>query len=271
MISTASAPSRKTLQSLTTTVTKHTFSSTPKAHRAIVELRQYALHPSATSHYTQHTIASSPLRKSLPLKFFGFTETGAIPLNTAVHLYRYESHSDRLQLRGELAKKQEWQEYLSNVKECMREQRSEIFVEAPLVEQFEQVSGLSFLQDNSFTDSSTSTKSIVEFRKYQLKLGYETVPHFLELYSNALPSKLETVHPTTKLVSLLVSDVTSLNTVIEIWKHGDEVTCGISVMEDSRVRSRDAKEWRRGIGEIARLSVGFEASVLRPTVFSPLR
>jgi hypothetical protein len=205
------------------------------------------------------------------LKFFGFPETGAIPLNTAVHLYRYESHADRLQLRGELAKKQEWQQYLTNVKECMREQRSEIFVEAPLVEQFDQVSGLSFLQDNSITDSNNSTKSIIEFRKYQLKLGYETVPHFLQLYSNALPSKLETVHPTTSLVSLLVSDVTSLNTVIEIWKHGDERICGMSVMEDSRVRSRDAKEWRKGIGEIARLSVGFEASVLRPTVFSPLR
>ncbi|KAL7512704.1 hypothetical protein ACHAXN_009745 [Cyclotella atomus] len=269
MISISSSSRSKTLQSLVPSVTKHALSSTPTA-QAIVELRQYALHPSSTAHYTQQTIASSPHRKSLPLKFFGFPETGAIPLNTAVHLYHYKSHADRLQMRAELAKKQEWQDYLGNVKECMKEQQSEIFVEAPLIKEFDEVSGLSALQDNS-TSGVGSTKSIIEFRKYQLQLGYETVPNLLQLYSSALPSKLATIHPTTQLISLLVSDITSLNTVYEIWKHGDTMTCGMSAMEESRVRSRDALEWRRGIGEIAKLSVRFESSVLRPVVFSPLQ
>ena len=152
----------------------------------------------------------------------------------------------------------------------MISQSSGIFLEAPLVHDFQEVLGLASIQDTE-SDTCSSTKSIIEMRKYQLQLGYDTVPNFLSIYSQALPSKLTTAHPSTQLISVLISDITNLNVVYEIWKHGDDQVCGMESMECSRVASRSAKEWRVGIGEIARLSVGFESSVLRPTVFSPLR
>lgn len=248
----------------------HSLSSTASP---IVELRQYQLYPSHSCTYTQHTIQSAPLRKSiLPLKFFGFPETGAVPLNTAIHLYHYTGgHEQRLEQRAHLASRIEWKEYLAQVKECMISQSSEIFMEAPLIHQFDEVAGLSSIQhDNTFNNN---TKSIIELRKYQLQLGYDTVPKFLSHYNKALPSKLNAAdtHPTTQLVTILISDITSLNTVYEIWKHGDEQVCGLEAMNTSRVASRSAIEWRNGIGEIAKLSVSFESSVLRPTVFSPLK
>ncbi|KAL3914643.1 MAG: hypothetical protein SGILL_006021, partial [Bacillariaceae sp.] len=40
---------------------------------------------------------------------------------------------------------------------------------------------------NSF---STNDHTILEIRRYYLKLGYDTVPNFLSLYGDGLPSKL---------------------------------------------------------------------------------
>ena len=244
---------------------------------AIVELRKYQLHPSSTEKYTQNTIQSSDLRKTLPLAFFGFPETGSIPLNTAVHLYHYPGGTrQRKDERAALAKKDEWKQYLGGVKECMMEQKSEIFVEAGLVKDFEEVKGLEYWVKNDGSngaDSGTSGGSIIELRKYQLKLGYDTVPNFLKLYSKALPSKLDAIgtHPTTELVTILVSDVGSLNTVYEVWLHGDDSSCGMEAMEQSRQSSRGAKEWRTGISEIAQLATSFDTSILKPASFSPLK
>lgn len=261
-----------------------TFSTDAKTPSPIVELRQYQLHPSQTSIYTQNTIQSAPLRKQLPLAFFGFPETGGIPLNTAVHLYHYSGgHNERLQQRSALAKKEEWKKYLGGVKACMMQQSSGIFVEAQLVNDFDEIKGLKYWVDNDGANgngkNTSEQKGIIELRKYQLKLGYDTVPKFLQLYSEALPSKLEAhgTHPTTQLVSLLISDVGSLNTVYEVWKHGGEIIgqyeafCGLQAMEQSRQASRGAMKWRRSIAEIAELAVTFDTTILKPSEFSPLR
>ena len=240
----------------------------------IVEFRQYQLHPSHTALYTEATYDSAPLRKTLPLAFFGFPETGAIPLNTAVHLYHFEGgHKQRLEQRAALAKRDEWKDYLGKVKACMIQQSSGIFVEAGIVKDFEQVPGLAAICNDDSISSNGSTKSIIEFRKYKLQLGYDTVHKFLDLYSEALPSKLnaEGTHPTTQLVTVLVSDICSLNAVYEVWKHGEDSVCGMEAQEQSRVASRTANEWRAGIAEIAKLTaVSFESTVLKPAVFSPL-
>lgn len=268
-----------------------TRSSSSSARTPIVELRQYQLHPSQTALYTKHTIQSAPLRKELPLAFFGFPECGSIQLNSAVHMYHYpEGHQQRLQQRGALAEKDEWKKYLSEVKSCMMQQSSSIFVEAPIVQDFDEVKGLKYWVDSDPSKNRGTTKSngngrihtnkgIVELRKYQLKLGYDTVPNFLKLYSQALPSKLNAVgtHPTTELVTILVSDVGSLNTVYEVWKHGggsdeDEADfCGMQAMELSRQASRSALEWRKGIAQIADLADTFDTTILKPLEFSSLR
>lgn len=261
-----------------------TLSSSP-----IVELRHYQLHPSAQATYTRRTIESAPLRKSrLPLAFFGFPETGSLPLGTAVHAYHYPGGlPERSEMRASLAGEEEWKRYLGDVKGCMMSQSSGIFVEAPLVDQFEGIDGLQHWAENDATEGggkgNDGGKGIVELRKYQLRLGYDAVPEFLRLYLGALPSKLDAAetHPTTRLVTLLVSDVGSLNTVYEVWKHGGVVDgeangngdqfCGMRAMEQSRVASRGATEWRKGITEIALLATTFDTTVLRPSEFSPLQ
>lgn len=243
--------------------------------------------------YTQNTIQLAPLHKNLPLAFVGFPETGAIALNTVVNLYHYPGgHVERLDKRSALASNQEMLKYSGSVNSCIMRQSSEIFVEAPLVKDFDEITGLKYWVDNDRSGASrsidydieehpedSSNTCIIELRKYQLKLGYDTVPKFLRIYSDALPSKLNAngTHPTTELVSILVSDVGSLNTVYEVWKHGGEIIghdtsfCGLHAMEMSRQASRGATEWRNGIMQIAELAMTFDTTILKPLECSPLR
>ncbi len=176
-----------------------------------------------------------------------------------------------------MGKNEEWVEYLKFARPCMKSQKSTIFVEAPLVKEVEGVCGLgpglaeAHLENLNLDNdtSSTSSNSIYEIRRYQLKLGYDTVPTFLSLYSAGLPSKLA-AHgndPSTTLITVLYSEVGQLNEVIEIWRHGS----GTAAMERSRVASRGAAEWRSAIGDIADLATVFTSSIHKPTSFSPLK
>ena len=226
----------------------------------------------------ERTTKSAQLRKSLPLAFFGFAETGSIPLNTAVHLYHYPGgHSERLERRTALARTNEWREYLGEVKSCMIQQTSEIFVEAKLLKDLHGIKGLQYWIDRDnivrrSDNKSYNNTSIIELRKYQLKLGYDSVPKFLDIYSEALPSKMRVAgHPSTELVTLIVSDVGRLNTVFEVWKHGGDDYCGLQAMEQSRQASRGAQEWRRGISQIAELADSFDTTILKAMTFSPIQ
>lgn len=242
--------------------------------RPIVELREYELLPSKVQLYTQCTTKSSGLRKSLtPLRLFTMPETGGT-LNVATHLYFYnggfEERNEKRQLMGQ---SDEWKEYLKEARTCMQNQKSTIFVEAPLVNEIDQVCGLApglaesklgLAEDNKVVDPDC----IYEVRRYQLKLGYDTVPNFLSLYKNGLPSKLNApgTDPSTALITLLYSEVGQLNEVIEIWRHGST-----DAMERSRVASRSANEWRSSIAQIANLATVFTSSIHKPLSFSPLR
>jgi hypothetical protein len=276
----------------------------------IVELRQYQLHPSPNSIHAwglRHlswaglgtppwlVLSSARWYKDLPLAFVGFPETGAISIDTAVQLYHYPGgHAERLDRRSALARDRAMLQGEGVNSHVMR-RSSEIFVEAPLVEDFEEITGLKYWGDKyssggaspSGSDSvniddhpaNGGSSSIVELRKYQLKLGYDTVPKFLRIYSTALPSKLNAdgTHPTTELVTVLVSDVGTLNTVYEVWKHGGEIVgrdtsfCGLQAMEMSRQASRGAAEWRDGIAQMAELATTFDTTILRPVGCSPLQ
>ena len=134
-------------------------------------------------------------------------------------------------------------------------------MEAPLVREY----NLGGFQLETL-ESPTSESVIYEMRKYQLKLGYDTVPKFLQLYSQGLPSKLsaEGTDPTTSLCSLLYSEVGDLNKVIEVWRHGN----GAPAMNRSRVAARSAAQWREAIGAIAELAMHFNSSIHRPLKFS---
>ena len=238
----------------------------------IVEIREYNLHPEHVVEYVKITTENSDLRKSLtPLRIFSMPETGGM-LNVATHFYHFsggfQERDERRKLMGENA---EWKTYLKSVKPCMINQKSTIFVEAPFVATTDEVCGLNAVASKGeeiFGDQSNSD-CIFEIRRYHLKLGYDTVPQFLKLYTNGLPSKLNAVgtDPTTSLVTLLYSEVGQLNEVVEVWRHGG----GTSAMERSRVAARGATEWRESISKIAELANVFTNTIHKPLSFSPLR
>lgn len=233
--------------------------------RPIVELREYELIPSKVMEYIKETTSASDLRKSLtPLRMFTMPETGG-NINVATHLYYFEGgFEERNQKRQNMGTNQDWKDYLQKARPCMVNQKSNIFVEAPIVHQMDKISGLKFRNE----DIPSNTDSIFEFRRYQLKLGYDTIPLFLELYEKGLPSKLSApgTDPSTQLITILYSDVGQLNEVIEIWKHGST-----DAMERSRVAARSANDWRKCIGEIANLANVFTCTIHKPLSFSPLR
>jgi len=147
-------------------------------------------------------------------------------------------------------------------------QKSMLFVEAALVRDAN-LPGLEMATHDAYDTGGGSNDCILEIRRYNLKLGYDTVPKFLDLYTKGLPSKLyaKGTDPTTTLVTLLYSEVGRLNEVIEVWRHGN----GVAAMEQSRAAARQAHEWKIAIKEIADLAIEFSATIHKPLSFSPIR
>lgn len=187
-------------------------------------------------------------------------------------------HEEREVRRQALERNPEWQTFKYHTSDFIMEQESNIFVEAPFVADrvFPQVKGgLATTPDAISTESvilqgdDSRNSSILEFRRYQLQLGYDTVPKFLDLYAQGLPSKLEApgTDPTTTLVTVLYTEVGRLNEVWEIWHHAR----GHAAMESSRNAARQATEWKQAITGIAPLALTFHTTIHRPAAFSPLR
>ena len=221
--------------------------------------------------YQKAAVTVSPLREKLaPLRSFSFPDTGG-SLNVATHTYYFKhGHAERDEVRKAMQENSEWQTYLEeHVYPGIQNMRSNIFVEAPLVANTDGVPGLEHGWTREPADEEDNNQCIVEIRRYNLKLGYDTVPKFLEHYGQGLPSKLTApgTDPTTSLVTLLYSDVGRLNEVIEVWRHGH----GTAAMEQSRVAARGATEWRTAIANIAELAIEFSSTIHKPTSFSPLR
>ena len=162
----------------------------------------------------------------------------------------------------------DWVAYLQKCRPCMMSQSSTILVEADLVGRFNLL-GLKSQADRDASNNPPATATILEIRRYQLKLGYDTVPEFLKLYEAGLPSKLRAdgTDPTSELVTVMYTDVGPLNHVMEVWRHGS----GTSAMNKSRMAARGAAEWRQAIASIAGLAVSFTTAIHKPAAFSPLR
>lgn len=241
------------------------FSATTTANsQPIVELREYRVLPQYIASFRKDAESTADLRKDLaPLRFFSQPETGG-DLNVATHAYYFEGGlSERDEIRKSMEASPKWQAYTTSTRHYLHSQKSSIFAEAPLVRDMN-LTGLAMAPP-----LEPGADTIIELRRYKLKLGYDTVPKFLELYGEGLPSKLnaEGTDPTTSLVTLLYSEVGRLNEVIEVWKHGN----GVAAMEQSRVAARKAQEWRTAIASIADLAIEFSATIHRPLSFSPVR
>jgi len=260
---------KKGYDSLRTKVAIRALSSTTTKIRPLVELREYQIFPEHVEPFMKATTETADLRKRLvPLRFFSLPETGG-QLHVATHAYYYgRGHADRDARRAAMAQDADWCAYIARCRPFVQSQSSLIFLEASLG-QDDRVPGVKGILDINDSGLGEDGKSILEVRRYKLKLGYDTVPKFLDLYMLGLPSKLDApgTDPTTSLVTLLYSDVGRLNEVIELWRHGD----GTSAMERSRVAARQADEWRQSIARIADLAVEFTSTIHKPASFSPIR
>lgn len=235
----------------------------------IVELREYNLIAQHQQRFLHLTKASHTLQRSLlPLRMFSMPDTGG-NLGVATHLYYYEGgYAERDAKRAAAAQNRPWQVYLRAIYPAIEQHSSLIFVEAPILKDHGLV-GLAGNNKDNVSSTTTSDNTIYELRRYKLRLGYDTVPNFLQLYGAGLPSKLNAPgnDPSTSLVTLLYNEVGRLNEVIEIWRHGE----GTAAMERSRVAARSATEWRNSIKDIAGLALEFTNTIHRPTDFSPMR
>lgn len=236
----------------------------------IVELREYQLHPEHAVKYMKLTAEAADIRKRLvPLRMFSLPETGGPLLHVATHAYYYQGGlEERDERRPVMGSDPDWVAYLQQCRPCMMSQASTIWVEADLVQKFHLL-GLKTEADRNTSNTPPEATTILELRRYQLKLGYDTVPEFLKLYEAGLPSKLnaEGTDPTSELVTVMHTDVGPLNQVMEVWRHG----AGTAAMNKSRAAARGAAEWRQAIAGIADLAVSFTTAIHKPAAFSPLR
>jgi hypothetical protein len=230
----------------------------------IIEFRESSLVPKFTTDFVELTTSASKLYASIsPLRLFCMPDTGG-HLNVAMHAYYYAGgYQERDDVWENKARDSEWQSHLQSYNSFLEHEKSQIFVESSLVSKIDQVQSLISTDIHANGD-----KCIFEIRRYNLILGYDTVPKFLELYEAGLPSKLcaEGTDPTTSLITLMYSEVGRLNEVIEIWRHGD----GVGAMERSRVAARGASLWRKSISEIAPLAIQFTSTICKPLAVSPM-
>ena len=239
--------------------------------RPIIELREYDLNPMYAHSYLHHTAAKADLRKKLsPLRLFVIPETGG-KLNVATHLYHWRGgYRERNARKADMASSEEWREYIKKIQPALASQRSSLWMEAPFVYDMPGVVGLNMGRGESMLrmGGKYSNDAIYEVCRYKLKLGYDVIPIFLELYASGLPSKLEAEgsDPTSNLITLMYSTVGTLNEVCEVWRHGD----GFDAMERSGSAAQNAKEWRESGSQISALTVEVTRTVLRPIAFSPL-
>eukprot|EP00537_Pseudo-nitzschia_pungens_P014136 CAMPEP_0172395010 /NCGR_PEP_ID=MMETSP1061-20121228/17474_1 /TAXON_ID=37318 /ORGANISM="Pseudo-nitzschia pungens, Strain cf. pungens" /LENGTH=257 /DNA_ID=CAMNT_0013126481 /DNA_START=155 /DNA_END=928 /DNA_ORIENTATION=+ len=247
--------------------------SLSSSSQPVIELREDFLVPQHSKSYfdavsKQYSDAVVPPPN---LCFLSRQELGG-DANVATHAYCYQGGLTELQERRKLLESDSGTEQNIDLRSYIQSHRSSVYVEAPLVkEQSDFVVGLGTTPRAVAGNRKDDEDCIFELRRYHLKLGYDTVPKFLDLYGAGLPSKLHApgTDPETSLVTLLYSEVGRLNEVIELWRHGN----GVPGMEQSRVAARKATEWRSAIASIADLAIEFHSTIHRPvwTALPPMK
>ena len=232
-----------------------------RSFSSLVEIRECHLKPSCAGAYLKMAEAIEPLRKQLmPLRLFAVSDTGGV-LNTAFHFYCYPSLQNREDVTKTMRESVSWTIFESDSNPFCDKQISNIYAEAPFVTK-EGYGGMGVERPGD--NSSATPAAIYEIRRYQLVLGYETMPRFFDYYSSGLKSKLEVSQEAgSHFCTLLYNEVGSGNEVMELWRHK-----GVTGMVQSRVLSRQSQPWKKAIAEIAPLAVSFSNMLLKPTSFS---
>jgi hypothetical protein len=228
---------------------------------AVVELRKYALRPSDAAAFLDLANSTGALRKQLlPLRLFAMPDTGG-QLNTAFHFYYHHSLQQRDDAARATCANAQWIKFISDSRRCCDKQSSSMYSEASFVAQ--SYGGMAAEHIAPEEDDA----AVYEVRRYQLVLGYDTVPKFIDYYSSGLDSKMDaSVEAGSRFCSLLYTEVGNLNEVIELWRHK-----GVAGMEQCRTLSRRSQAWKKAVGSIAPLALHFTNTLLKPVPFSNWR
>jgi len=248
-------------------VAHHLHSSAKAAAAApgFFELRQSEVRPPGMRDFSD-LVKSHPITAMRPRGIWT-TDVGE-SMTRVYHLYHWIDYNERDKQHAAFRQSAEFSDVSRRMADSVTQESCSIFAEAtPMLAAV----GLPGMLDYAVPASASSPPSVgvYELRKYQLKLGYTTVPRFLELYQEGLVDKLAADKSgQSELVSLLHSEAGAapLNTVIELWRH-----TSLQGSQISRAASRAAPVWRKAVGDIAELAVTFNTQFLRPTEGSPLQ
>ena len=225
----------------------------------------------ASIRWRSYTVTSKPRAMSARLGIWK-TSLGA-ECHTVHHLYHWGSYSQRDQARYEAFDEPEQGQDvmvsassvlpLPSLRPMLQSSHSAAFVEATATLQGCGLPGALAFEPAAAADAGE--RVAWELRTYQLRLGYDALPQFLELYADGLADKLKADDSgASSLCTLLYSDCGPLNVVHELWRHES-----LERAQASRAASRKAAKWRSAIGEIAKMATSFETSYLIPLARSP--
>lgn len=262
-------------------------SSAPFAKPGFFELRTDEVLPGMMGKYMDVHNSSSTERKALFPGWLGIwkTELGG-SVHNVHHIYHWNDYDQRDRLRATVFDHPMWfgnedgpmqgggadQDNLlplPTLRHKLSSSQSVVMLEATdALHACGLVGAAGFEEAHPFAAAPSSggvPQVVYELRRYQLVLGYPTVPRFLDLYTAGLQDKLKADDTgASQLVTLLYSDCGPLNVVIELWRHES-----MQRAQDSRVASRKAAKWKEAIGEIAQLTTSFSTSFMRPLRASP--
>jgi len=226
----------------------------------LLEWRTYHLHPEGQTAYMAQSAEYAGLRRKVFPNWRGFwsCDVGGA-LNAVHHVYHWESVSQRSEHRARAAENADWAAYVSAGKQYLRTQEATLFRSTSAVLDAAKAASL-----EEFSPEPADA-AVYELRTYRLKLGYDTVPKFLEAFAQGVPHKIA-ADTVSELAFFGFVDVGRLNKVIELWRYPSA-----EASMRAREASRGVQQWRDTIAAVTPLVQDFHSEILLPAAFSPVR
>eukprot|EP00879_Flechtneria_rotunda_P023623 GHRR01024994.1.p1 GENE.GHRR01024994.1~~GHRR01024994.1.p1 ORF type:complete len:220 (+),score=50.15 GHRR01024994.1:747-1406(+) len=187
----------------------------------VLEIREYTLHPASIKEFMKLATDNSKIRGQL-LPFLGmFTCDAGGDLNKVTHIYQYTDVEQRESTRAVAATNSQWQAFIDASRPHVAKQESRIMLEATGVYK---ALGLDGAAAYKSPHQTLPNKPVYEFRQYQLRPGYGSVPKLLAAFEQGLPGKVA-ADKEGQLVAFAYSDVGVLNQVVELWRYPSAAAC----------------------------------------------
>jgi hypothetical protein len=279
-ISTSAAPADPS-----TTTTPPTQQQLPDPAPGIVEMRQYALHPSGMNDYLRLTRKSASVRRRhLPLVGFFQNELGG-DLSTLTHFYAYPQGLDqRTQCRKKALEDPEWTAYVKESRSYVREQKNAALFEWPSLYA---ASGAEWRSASEYAGSSSggginNSAGVYELRTYRIA-PTASVRRLVHAFEQGLPAKVAAARRelgeeggggggggsggggSTSSCDLALfgsAQIGDLDTVVELWRYRSADEC----LRARVAARRGAPEWSKAVQSVAQGVSAFKVEMLVPLV-----